>query len=129
MAAPISVAPIPKVLSPDTNMFITDGPFLETKRHISPVFGFWKLLTLDEAAWRRGIRPSSPVGGADEVRPVPPTIDYRSYAASSLLFLRLCVEKVVHHRDDDVHAACIRVTCVVLGKMANRDSERVFMSP
>ena len=53
MAAPISVAPIPKVLSPDTNMFITDGPFLETKEHIG---GFWILeaANLDEAlAWGR----------------------------------------------------------------------------
>ena len=38
MAAPISVAPIPKVLSPDTNMFITDGPFLETKEHLGGFF-------------------------------------------------------------------------------------------
>jgi hypothetical protein len=44
MAAPISVAPIPKVLSPDTNMFITDGPFLETKEHIG---GFWILEAAD----------------------------------------------------------------------------------
>ena len=44
MAAPISVAPIPKVLSPDTNMFITDGPFLETKEHIG---GFWVLEAAD----------------------------------------------------------------------------------
>ena len=53
MAAPISVAPIPKVLSPDTNMFITDGPFLETKEHIG---GFWILeaADMDEAlAWGR----------------------------------------------------------------------------
>jgi hypothetical protein len=41
---PISVAPIPKVLSPDTNMFITDGPFLETKEHIG---GFWILEAAD----------------------------------------------------------------------------------
>ncbi len=48
MAAPISVAPIPKVLSPDTNMFIPGGPFLETKEHIG---GFWILeaADLDEA--------------------------------------------------------------------------------
>ena len=44
MAAPISVAPIPKVLSPDTNMFITDGPFLKTKEHIG---GFWILEAAD----------------------------------------------------------------------------------
>ena len=44
MAAPISVAPIPKVLSPDTNMFITDGPFLEAKEHIG---GFWILEAAD----------------------------------------------------------------------------------
>jgi hypothetical protein len=44
MAAPISVAPITKVLSPDTNMFITDGPFLETKEHIG---GFWILEAAD----------------------------------------------------------------------------------
>jgi len=44
MAAPISVAPIPKVLSPDANMFITDGPFLETKEHIG---GFWILEAAD----------------------------------------------------------------------------------
>ena len=44
MAAPISVAPIPEVLSPDTNMFITDGPFLETKEHIG---GFWILEAAD----------------------------------------------------------------------------------
>ena len=53
MAAPISVAPIPKVLSPDTNMFITDGPLLETKEHIG---GFWILeaANLDKAlAWGR----------------------------------------------------------------------------
>jgi hypothetical protein len=53
MAAPISVAPIPKVLSPDTNMFITDGPYLETKEHIG---GFWILecADMDEAlAWGR----------------------------------------------------------------------------
>ena len=58
MAAPISVAPIPKVLSPDTNMFITDGPFLETKEHIG---GFWILEAGDRGealAW--GARPSSP---------------------------------------------------------------------
>ena len=36
--------PIPKVLSPDTNMFITDGPFLETKEHIG---GFWILEAAD----------------------------------------------------------------------------------
>ncbi len=44
MAAPISLVPIPKVLSPDTNMFITDGPFLETKEHIG---GFWILEAAD----------------------------------------------------------------------------------
>ena len=44
MAAPISVAPIPTVLSPDTSMFITDGPFLETKEHTG---GFWILEAAD----------------------------------------------------------------------------------
>ena len=42
------IRPDPKVLSPDTNMFITDGPFLETKEHIG---GFWILEAahMDEA--------------------------------------------------------------------------------
>ena len=44
MAATISVAPVPKVLSPDTNMFITDGPFLQTTEHIG---GFWILEAAD----------------------------------------------------------------------------------
>jgi hypothetical protein len=47
------IRPDPKVLSPDTNMFITDGPFLETKEHIG---GFWALeaADMDEAlAWVR----------------------------------------------------------------------------
>ena len=42
------IRPDPKVLSPDTNMFITDGLFLETKEHIG---GFWILEAahMDEA--------------------------------------------------------------------------------
>ena len=44
-----------------------------------------------------------------------------------MLFLRLCIEKVVHHRDDDGHA-CISVTCVVSGKMANLDSDAAHVA-
>jgi hypothetical protein len=44
LAAPISVAPIPKVLSSDTDMFITNCLFLETREHIG---GFWILEAAD----------------------------------------------------------------------------------
>ena len=43
------------------------------------------------------VSKSEPNGGTDFSRRHP-------QGASSLLFLRLCIEKVVHHRDDDVHA-------------------------
>jgi YCII-related domain len=118
MAAAISVAPIPKVLSPYTNMFITNGPYLETKEHIG---GFWVLeaADMDEAlAW--GARPSSPVGRRSRCESFThfDTTDSKqalrrehrrafSSTQRDILFsllLRLCIEKVVHHRDDDVHA-------------------------
>jgi hypothetical protein len=67
MAAPISVAPIPKVLSPDTNMFITDGPFLETKEHIG---GFWILEAADmDEALAQGRKAVVACRAPVEVRP------------------------------------------------------------
>jgi hypothetical protein len=44
----------------DGKVFITDGPYLETKEHVG---GFWVLEAADLARrWRGGARPSSPVG-------------------------------------------------------------------
>ena len=125
MAAPISVAPIPKVLSPDTNMFITDGPFLETKEHIG---GFWilELLTWTRR-WRRGARPSSPVGC--RLRCARSTDDRLQVMQLPHCFFCGSASKKSFTIGTMTSMRCISVTCVVLGKMANRDSERVFMSP
>jgi YCII-related domain len=103
---------------PDGKVLITDGPYLETKEHIG---GFWVLEAADmdePLAW--GARPSSPVGRRSRCESFThfDTTDSKqalrrehrrafSSTQRDILFsllLRLCIEKVVHHRDDDVHA-------------------------
>ena len=110
---------------PDGKVFITDGPYLETKEHIG---GFWILeaADMDEAlAW--GARPSSPVGC--RLRCARSTDDRLQVMQLPHCFFCGFASKKSFTIGTMTSMRCISVTCVVLGKMANLDSERGRMSP
>ena len=88
-------------------VLITDGPYLETKEHIG---GFWVLeaANVDEAlAWGRKSVVACRVGrGA----PVSLTTGYKLFGFL-IVFCGCCIEKVVHHRDNNGHALHQRDVC------------------